>query len=233
MKKVLFFTFVIAALSACHQMHGSGNVITENRTPGNFTGIDVGSAFDVELTTGSPTQVRVEADDNVIKYIETSVEGNTLNIKMKDGFTFDNGYSKIYITAPAINNINSSGAAKVNIIGALNNTSKITLEASGAANINGAIDAPEVSAVSSGAANINVTGSTKNYKVEASGSSNIKSDDLKSEMVTAIASGASSLAVYSSVNLKADADGAASIHYKGAGSTVVNTSGAGSVKKDD
>ncbi|MEI9957281.1 MAG: DUF2807 domain-containing protein [Ferruginibacter sp.] len=60
---------------------GSGNVVTENRTVDNFTGIDVSSSFDVEVKIGSPASVRVEADDNIIKYIVTKVSGERINNK--------------------------------------------------------------------------------------------------------------------------------------------------------
>ena len=214
-------------------MNGSGNVITETRQTGNFTGIDAGGAFEIEVRTGSATEVKVEADDNLIKYIETRVSGNTLTITTKEGINFNNGHYKVYITAPEINAINSSGAATITVKNTLKSSGKITLESSGAATLTGEIDAPEVSIDASGATNVTITGRTKNYTLEASGSATVKTGSLMSETAKVNASGASGVYVYSSVSLNAEADGAATVHYKGSGSTVVNTSGAGSARKDD
>lgn len=233
MKKILLFTIVVIVLNACQQMRGSGNVISQTRNTSSFTGIDVGGAYTVEVQNGPQTIVVVEADDNLIKYVETKVSGNTLYISTKGSINFNDGNLKILITSPDIKSINSSGAATVHIKNTLKDENKITLESSGAATINGEIDAPEVSVHADGAANIDVSGHTKNYNAEASGSGTIKTGSLMSETVKIDASGAASVHVYASVSLTVEASGAANIHYKGAGNTVINTSGAASVKKED
>ena len=233
MKQLLLFAFTLIVLNACHQMEGSGNIVTENRSTGDFKGISAGGAYEVELKNGPVTEVKVEADDNIIGLIETKVSGHTLNITTKNGNNFNNGHYKVYITAPEINEINSSGAASIIIKSTLKNNDKLTLEASGAATISGEADAPSIHAEASGASDIKLSGRTKNYEAEASGSASIKTGDLMSETTKVHASGAATAHVYSSVQLNADADGAASIYYKGEGTTVVKTSGAANIKKDD
>lgn len=233
MKQFILFAFTLFALSACRQLRGSGNIVTETRTTGDFTGISVGGAYEVELKNGPVTEVKVEADDNIIKYIETRVSGNVLHIETKDGVNFNDGHFKVYVIAPEIRKINSSGAARVELAGILKNTDKITVEASGAASISGEVDAPEIATEASGAASIKLSGRTKNYKAEASGSADIKTAELMSETTKVHASGAASAHVYASVSLDANADGAANIHYSGAASVSQKTSGAASIKKDD
>jgi hypothetical protein len=233
MKQILFFAFLLAAFSSCRQIRGSGNIVTETRATGNFTGVSAGGAYEVEIKNGPVTEVKVEADDNIIKYIETRVSGNTLHIETRDGVNFNDGHFKVYVTAPEINNIHSSGAASIAIRNILKNDKKITLEASGAAGINGEVDAPEIEAEASGASNIKVSGHTRNYKAEASGSADLETGELMSETTKIHTSGAASAHVYSSISLNADASGAGSINYSGAGTTVVKTSGAASVKKSN
>ena len=233
MKQIVFFAFSLFVLNSCRQIRGSGNIVTETRTTGYFTGISAGGAYEVEIKNGPITEVKVEADDNIIKYIETRVSGNTLHIKTKDGINFNDGHFKVYITAPEIRKINGYGAANIDFKSILKNEDKITLEASGAASIDGEVDAPEITLEASGAANIKLSGRTRNYKAEASGSADLKTGELMSETTKVHASGAATAHVYSSVSLNADADGAASIYYSGAGSTVVKTSGAANIKKDD
>lgn len=232
MKKIISVV-VLIVLSSCHQIQGSGNVVTENRSTGDFTGVSAGGGFEVELKTGSVTEVRVEADDNLMKYIETRVSGNVLHINTKSNTNIMDGHYKVFVTSPEINFINSSGAASVHIINVIKNDEKIKLEASGAASINGEVDAPKISADASGAANITVSGRTRDYDAEASGSATIKTSDLMSETTKAHASGAANIHVFTSISLNADASGAASISYKGAGNVVQKTSGAANIKKDD
>ena len=236
MKQLFSFAMLLLVFTACRnfrQLQGSGNIISENRQTGNFKAISVGGSFEVELKNGPVTEVRVEADDNIIKYVDIHVSGNTLKIGTKGINNLNQVHLKVYIISPEISQIKSSGAATVNIMGILKNEDKIDLDASGAANINGIVDAPEISTEASGAANIDITGRTKNFKATASGSGTVKSSELMSETTKAHASGAGTVHVYSSVSLDASASGAGTIHYKGGGSIAQKVSGAGSVKKDD
>lgn len=231
MKKILIIVLVSLYCTACTQMNGSGNIVSEDRNIGNFTGIEAGGAFEVELRNGEVVKVRVEADDNLINLIETKVDGNILKITSKSGRRLNNGYFKVFITAPEINYIYMSGAASVIIKDILKNKEKIKLQASGAASIKGELESPEVETEASGAATINISGRTQKYIAESSGSATTKSSQLLSETTTASSSGAANLHVFSSVSLKANASGASEIRYKGGGSTVIKTSGAASCEK--
>ncbi|MEO5893394.1 MAG: head GIN domain-containing protein [Ferruginibacter sp.] len=233
MRQLLFCFFTLAIFSSCEHRRGSGNIVTEKRQTGDFTGISVGGAFTVEVTTGPVTEVKVEADDNVINSIETKVSGDVLKIRTKDGASFNDAHFKVYITAPEINSIKSSGAATVKVMDQLKNKGKISLDVSGAAHISASVDAPEISADISGAGNIDLSGRTRDYTAEVSGSGDLKSGELKTENTDVRVSGAGNARVYASVRLKAEASGAGNIYYKGGATVDPKTSGAGNVKNDN
>jgi hypothetical protein len=233
MKQVLFYVFALLALVSCNQRRGSGNIVTEQRQTGGFTGINVGGGFEVQLKTGGPTDVRIEADDNIIRDIETEVSGGVLKISTKNGHNFNNATFKAYITSPEINRVTASGAASVNVEGELKSKEKITLHASGAAHIKSNLDAPEVAVEVSGAGNIDLGGRTRDYTAEVSGSGDLKSADLKSENTDVHVSGAGKARVHASVKLKAEASGAGNISYTGGANVELKTSGAGNVKNDN
>jgi len=233
MKNLLILAAIVFSAASCHHIEGSGNIVTEKRQTGDFKGVSAGGGFEVEIKTGPVTSVEVEADDNLIKLIETRVSGDMLHIESKDHFSISDGHFKVYITAPEINTIKSSGAANVKALDLLKSNSKIFLDASGAGNITAEVDAPEIETEASGAGNIEVSGRTREYNAKASGSGNIKSSKLMSENTEAEASGAGSVHVHSSVSLKANASGAGSVYYKGGGSVQQKVSGAGSVKSEE
>jgi hypothetical protein len=233
MKNLLLLAAVACFLASCNHIEGSGNIVTEKRQTGDFKGVSVGGSFEVEIKTGPVISVEVEADDNLIKLIETRVSGNTLRIENKNNFSINNAHLKVYITAPEITNIKSSGAANVKALDVLKSGQKISLDASGAGVIKAAVDAPEIEAEASGAGDVELTGRTREYTAKASGSGNIKSSKLLSENAEAEASGAGSVHIHSSVNLKAHASGAGSVYYRGGASVEKNVSGAGSVKSED
>ena len=233
MKKLLILAAIVFSVASCAHIEGSGNIVTEKRQVSNFKGISAGGGFEVEIKTGPDISVEVEADDNLIKLIETRVSGNILRIETKDNFNIHDGHYKVYITTPEITSIKSSGAANVKALDVLKSDSRISLDASGAGNIKATVDAPEIETEASGAGNIEISGKTREYTAKASGSGNIKSSKLLSENTDAAASGAGSVHVHSSVNLKANASGAGSVYYRGGGSVQKKVSGAGSVKSED
>jgi len=233
MKQLLLSFFTLLAFASCDQRTGSGDIVTEKRNTGNFTGISVGSAFDVEIRTGAVTEVEVEADDNLIKDIETKVTGDVLKISTRHGSGFNNAHLKVFVTVPEIRSIKTSGAANVKATDVLKSSGKISLDVSGAGGIKAQVDAPEIYAEASGAGNIELSGRTRSYKLKATGSGEIKSFDLQSENTDVDVSGAGSARVHASVSLKAEASGAGNVHYKGGASVQQKTSGAGNVKNEN
>ena len=233
MKQFVFYGFIMIMLSSCMMRTGSGNIVTEKRQTGSFKGISVGGAFEVDIKNGPETEVIVESDDNIIKYIETKVSGDVLKIRTKDGPGFSQATFKVHITSPEVNLIHVSGASNVKATSQLKSTGKISLDVSGAAGIKASLDAPEIDSELSGAGNIELEGRTRDYKARVSGSGNLKSADLLSEHTNVSVSGAGTARVHASVSLKANASGAGNIHYKGGASVEQKTSGAGSIKSDN
>ena len=156
MKQLLFFILTLTVLSSCHFITGSGNIISETRAIGNFNGISAAGGFNVEVKIGPVSEVIVEADDNVMKYIETTVSGNTLKIRLGDHINISNAHMKVYVTAPGINSIKASSGSDVVVKDLLKSDHKLNFTASSAGTIITEIDAPEVEAgTSSGATVLN------------------------------------------------------------------------------
>lgn len=234
MRQIAIFIFILFSFASCKHITGSGNIVKETKQVENFTGISAGSGFDVEVRIGSPASVEIEADDNLMKYIQVKVTDNMLRIQSKNNLSITNGHFKAFVTVPALDNIESSGAADIKVLDEIKNSGKIRLHASGAAKITARLDAPKVDAESSGAAHIKVTGRTKDIFADASGGAGIEADELLSENADAEASGAGNVHVYASVKLKAKASGAGNVYYKGGATNVqADESGAGNVKKED
>src|SRR6218665_2957497 len=146
MKKLLFFSLVLAALASCQAKTGSGNIITENKPVDNFSGVEVGGNFDVTLQQGNACKLSIQADDNVIEDIIAEVHNGKLDIRYRNNVSIRNADIKIYIESPSITYIEASASARVKTPGALKADKKITLEVSSAANVQIAVDAPDIDA---------------------------------------------------------------------------------------
>lgn len=107
--------FLSTCLSFGHNIiEGSGKVQTENRQLDGFVQVQSRSSFNVFITQAPSFQVKVEADDNILPYIITNVNDNTLYISMKNNFSF-RGKSKanIYISMPQVVGISQSGSGLI------------------------------------------------------------------------------------------------------------------------
>lgn len=59
---------------------GSGNVVEESRLISGVTGVDLATIGSVIIEIGDKESLRIEAEDNLMKYFETSIRAGTLKI---------------------------------------------------------------------------------------------------------------------------------------------------------
>ena len=234
MKKVLFAMFFIAVLSSCKMISGNGNVKKETRNPGTLTKINSSGTADVVITSGSNCAVTVEDDENLLPYLETNVENGTLQIHYKNGVSINNDHATIYVTAPTLSEVATSGTSDIKVSGLLQNPEKISFITSGVGNIEGEVDAPAISVSISGAGTIKLHGHTKDFDCELSGVGHADCGNLQSENTTVSVSGVGDAHVFASVHLKATVSGTGSVHYRGnPQNPEIHTSGVGSVTPEN
>ncbi len=239
MKRVLLFVLPLAVIiSSCgfvggKRVRGNGNVRTEDRTPGSFTGVASHGSFNVFVSTG-PQSVRIEGDENLLQYIETYVEGNTLNIETKDGYWLKPRRDiNVYITNPNFSSIQSYGSGDIIGRSPISDSVKMDVGVTGSANIDLEINSPVVVAGITGSGDIKLRGETKAFKSEIHGSGNVRAMDLKSEEAEVNIAGSGDAEVYASVKLKIDVAGSGDIRYRGNAQVSSNIAGSGGVRKVD
>ena len=192
------------------KVRGSGRMATEVRELRGFSSVDVSSVFQVEITAQSEFHVEVEADDNLLQFIETEVRGSELHISLDKGVKSKNPL-RVRIGVPNIERIEASGASKVFVSNLKN--SKVEVD-------------------TSGASKIELSGETSQLIVDVSGASHINAAELKAVDAVVDASGASRVNVNVSGELRSEASGASNVNYAGNPTNVIkNTSGASSVSQ--
>ena len=191
-----------------NSVKGSGVAASESRNVSGFKGIEVGGVFHVEVTAGKEFGVEVEADDNLLPYIKTEVNGDVLKISTTERLRSGSPI-RVRISAPEIEDIGASGACKINV--AELKSSKLRVD-------------------TSGASKVSLTGEAASLTIDVSGASNIDASGLKAENATVGASGASKVEVFVTGKLTSEASGASKIGYSGNPSSVTkDTSGASKV----
>ncbi|MGE5601621.1 MAG: head GIN domain-containing protein [Nitrososphaerales archaeon] len=235
---VLTGLLVVGMLAGCafnpaSVVTGSGRTTTQTYDFTGFTKVDIGSAFQTEITEGESYSVSVTIDDNLVEYLDVRVDGDTLHIGLKPilSLGFRNTTLEAKITMPDLAGLNLSGATRTHITG-FSNTKSVSTEVSGASQLRGDITTGQMQLRASGASTVELTGATGPLDVEASGASTVRFDNFKSTDTQVRASGASNVTVNASGRLTGNASGASSISYVGSPASVqVDTSGASSVKQ--
>ena len=232
--KNIFILFTGALiLSACHAVAGNGNVKTEKRNPGNFSGVKTSGSIDIEITTGDSYAVSVEDDENILPLIETEVEGGILNVHYKNETFINNDHAKVYVTAPSLNKLSISGSGNITAKDVVKSSDKIEAEISGSGDMNAEVDAPSVDAEINGSGNITLKGRTKDFTGSISGSGDLKCGDLQSENAGISIAGSGNAHVFASVHLKASSLGSGDVYYRGnPSSPEIHTTGSGSVEPE-
>ena len=240
MKKIALFSLVIFAFaSSCREIagrrvKGSGNIKTENRSETGFNSIDVSGAIDVYIKQDSITSVKVEADDNILEYIEVHSDGSTLEIYTENNIRLKPTHKiKVYVSNSEYKDLQVSGASSIHSENEITSPDGLHIDITGASEGRLEVNAPKVSVNLTGASNANIKGKTKDFEGSASGASEIRGFDLLTENADVDASGASSIEVFASVKIAGQASGASSVNYKGNAQSSVEKSGASSVNKKD
>jgi hypothetical protein len=239
MKKILFFSIIsIALLSSCHfvtgkRVRGNGNLRTEERSPGSFDGVASHGSFNVYVSSGEQS-VKIEAEENLLPFIETYVEGSVLQIRTKRNFWLrPNREVKILVSSPDFKTIHSFGSGDIIGQSKITDPSKLAVGVSGSADIKMDVDAPEIEAEINGSGDINLTGATKTFNSEIRGSGNVRAMNLQSENTRVEIYGSGNADVFASVKLDVHVAGSGDVRYKGGAQTSSNINGSGSVKKID
>ena len=210
---------VVGLLSGCSRDHtivgndqivGSGRIVSEARSPGIFSGIQLLGVGKVYVTQDSVESLRVESDDNIIGLVETTVSGGVLTIQLRDG-SYSNITLRIYATLKHPGLLSCSGAGEIRTTGALH------------------IDS--LACRLTGAGIISISGTATAQTIEITGAGNFLNFDLVSSRCSASISGSGLIETTAPESLKAAIAGTGTITY-GGNPTVVQTSitGVGTIR---
>lgn len=237
MKSIAIYAFVLLSNMMCmgcntswNGIKGDGQVTTKNRSVGNFDGITVSGSFDVILVSGKEGEISIEAEENIIDYILTEVNGGTLEIGTKKGHSL-NFTRKVTITV-AFEDIE-----KARLTGSGSITSNETIKASnfntsvtGSGDVILTIDAGNTQAQVTGSGDLKLMGKTNSFDCKVTGSGDIAAYGLKAKNADANVSGSGGIELHCSDALNARVTGSGDIYYQGnPQKRSVSTTGSGDI----
>jgi hypothetical protein len=214
----------------------SGPLSTQTYDNTGFTGVDVGSALDLDIKQGDAYSVTITAGKNIFDHIHVSQSGDTLKISVTGwsfGWWWGRSTPKVNITMPMLKYLELSGASSgtvngfksgedfsTHISGASDldidmETGLFTAEISGASNIKGRLTATGSDITLSGASDITLTGSGGDLKLNGSGASTSALMYYPVNNASVDFSGASDGSLDISGRLDVKLSGASSLKYTG------------------
>ncbi|MBL4605495.1 MAG: DUF2807 domain-containing protein [Flavobacteriaceae bacterium] len=234
--KKLFITAIVLTMTLSvnaqkwwnnEKVKGNGKVITITRSTGDYDGVSVGGFFDVILVKGKEGKVKIEGEENLMKYIVTEVRRGSLQIKVKKGINLRTT-KRLTVTVPIQSidqvSLGGSGNIKGNVLIKADDF-KVSLGGSG--NITLEVDATSVKTSIGGSGNIKLSGDANSFKGSIAGSGSIKAYELQVNTVNATIAGSGDIRISVKDEIKSTIAGSGSIYYKG-NPPKINTKSVGS-----
>lgn len=211
-------------------IEGNGIVRTEKRGAEGFNEIALSGDFIVSVVPSSRYSVEITAESNLLPYISTNVDGQTLKIRTTGIHLLRQDEPiEIFITTPVLNGLSLSGSGMIKTGSFISDDFRIALSGSG--DIDTQISAETLTAHISGSGNILVGGDVSESELVISGSGKIKSYDLEQNICKAVISGSGDMYVNVSKTIDARISGSGRVYY--VNYPVVHTSISGSGKVVD
>ncbi len=242
MPKYLYWTLILPAVllfSGCEgadlvfnsvSLHGSGKVISENRSIRGIHEVELSGVGELSLHQGKEESLTVEAEDNLMPRIQTEVEGSRLKIGVERGFSLRPTTTIRYtLVVRDLTSLELSGSGKV-ISGALRcGDLAVHLPGSGDIQID-QLDADNLDVGISGSGDIRIPGRVNHQTVQISGSGDYDGKELDSQSTEVSISGSGDTTLWVRDSLTAHISGSGDIAYYGSAKVSKSISGSGEVR---
>jgi Putative auto-transporter adhesin, head GIN domain len=190
---------------------GSGRTVTETRELETFGGIELKSSANIYVTQGDKQEVRIEAEDNLIGKIKTTVKNNSLVVDAEDNIKFTKPVT-IYITVKDLCLLELTGSGNI-VTRSQFQCEFMSLKLSGSGDIRVMIDSKSLKANLSGSGNLDLKGSSSETDIRISGSGNIDARGLNSFSSAVAISGSGTSTVDVKNDLNVTITGSGNVYY--------------------
>jgi hypothetical protein len=235
--KLLFTAFLIIIFAACDNpfhktINGNGNITTSERSLSSFDNIRCAGSYDVEITQGNSSSIKIETDENLLPYIVTDVNGDELNIHTKEDVNLHaTNKVKLFITTSKLEGFKLTGSGNISTTNKLSGGDHLDLDISGNGQMHFDVNTPAITSSISGAGDIYLTGETRNSKINIAGSGNYHAEDLKTENASIKIAGSGDAKLFADSTLDINIAGVGNVYYRGNASVTQNVAGSGKIKK--
>ena len=187
---------------------GSGNLASETRPVGAFTGVVLDLPASVDVRVGDAPAVTLRADENLLGAITTDVVDGALVIGSSSSFSTESEIS-LEVVTPSLNRVEVRGSGSVGATGVAGPSLDVSVRGSGS---------------------VEASGSVERLSVTSAGSGTVKLFDLSTDEADVNVNGSGDVEVTVLRSLQAKVTGSGTVVYGGNPSEVVtDIEGSGSI----
>jgi hypothetical protein len=218
-------------ISTNDTIRGSGIVVEEERTVRDFNSVTIRSFGNLIIEFGDEESLRIEAEDNLMEYIETDVRGDTLVFSTKNGYNLKPSEPvRYYLTMVELEEIliYGSGDIEASVV----DVDQLSIKIWGSGDIEFdelMSDEFKIEIFGSGDININ-SGKVTEEEIRIPGSGDVSVGDLRAESADVKISGSGDVTVWVTDYLKVRILGSGNVKYYGDPSVDLSASGSGDIR---
>lgn len=215
-------------------IEGNGNIVEESRQVGSFDEIHLSGIGNVYVEYGSKESLLIEAEENLIDYVEIKTFGNKLEIGFEDGVSIDPSEDfNFYLTVVELEAVQISGLGSFYLPEVSADRFEIRISGAGDINID-SLFADRLIAQLSGLGDVDIyDGEVTFQDVTISGSGTYNTTKMSSSEVEVTVSGLGTANVHAEDYLDATISGAGNINYSGSPQLNINVTGLGEINVID
>lgn len=230
MKNLLFIVGISIALTSCHDIvdGSSGAMTSQYRQEPLFRAIQMDGNIDVFVTQDTSFTIKVEAGENLINYIETSVVGDMLVIYEAPNNIVNTKPIKVYLTMDSLYDVSMEGSGNLDVNNML--CDHLNFESIGSGDANLEITGQSVNLEMRGSGDAYLIGTANSFNAYIQGSGDLNARFLQANDVNIEIEGSGDAIVYAANSLIATITGSGDIIYYGSPNTVTTSvSGSGNI----
>jgi hypothetical protein len=196
---------------------GNKEVVKQTRSVGNYDRISVTGMMEVQLVAGKEGRIDIEAESNLMEYIETEVSGDHLKISVKKGVNLQpsrNYPIKLVVHFETLEALALTGSGHIRNTDVIKSRDfKVNVTGSGNMNLN--LVTENLSGSLTGSGDVKLSGTTREFKCSVTGSGDFLAYDLRADKVDANVTGSGDIQITAVNEFNARVSGSGDITYKG------------------
>jgi len=194
---------------------GKGPLVEQTYPVTGYDAVEITGGFVVVYSNAPSDVVRIDIQENLLKYLNVSVEGEKLIIESSRSFSTKQNHSPtIYLSTPHLKKLDVAGAIDLEQADTIQGDS-FTLDVSGACSVKLDLEVQRLETITSGASALELSGTATDASFDIAGVGTFEAFGLQTKTAVVEIGGVGSGTISCSDELTVDIGGMGALEYKG------------------